>query len=67
MDENCEDTGSLFAWVGTAKGDKNGGGHLRTLVDDICLHDFLGNAVEIRGKYSAYGNRYGDILACGAV
>ena len=49
MDETCEDTGSLFAWVGTAKGEKNGSGHIRTLVDDICLDDFLGNAVEIRG------------------
>ena len=49
MDETCEDTGSLFAWVGTAKGEKNGSGHIRTLVDDICLDDFLGNAIEIKG------------------
>jgi hypothetical protein len=52
--------------VGTSKADKHGNGSLRSFSDDLCLEDFIGNAIEIRGAYSAYESDYA-ILACGNV
>jgi len=64
--DSCAYTGSLLAWVGTSKADKYGNGSLRSLSDDLCLEDFIGNAMEIRGAYSAYDSDYA-ILGCGNV
>ena len=64
--DSCDLTGSLLAWVGTSKADKHGNGSLRSFSDDLCLEDFIGNAIEIRGAYSAYESDYA-ILACGNV
>ena len=64
--DTCANTGSLLAWVGTSRADKYGNGSLRSFADDICLEDFIGNAIEIRGAYSAYKSDYA-ILACGNV
>jgi len=64
--DTCANTGSLLAWVGTSRADKYGSGSLRSLSDDLCLEDFIGNAIEIRGTYSAYESTYA-ILACGNV
>jgi len=64
--DSCANTGSLLAWVGTSRADRYGNGSLRSLSDDLCLEDFIGNAIEIRGAYSAYNSDYA-ILACGNV
>lgn len=65
--DSCDLTGSLFAWVGTSIADKYGNGHLRSISsDDLCLEDFIGNAIEIRGTYSAFESDYA-ILGCGNV
>jgi len=64
--DSCDLTGSLLAWVGTTKADKYGNGSLRSFSDDLCLDDFIGNAIEIRAAYSAYNSDYA-ILACGNV
>ena len=64
--DSCDLTGSLLAWVGTSRADKHGNGSLRTFNDDVCLEDFIGNAIEVRGAYSAYNSGYA-ILACGNV
>lgn len=74
----CGLTGSTLAFVGQTKGDKYGGGKLRSFSDELCLEDFIGNSVDIRLAYYAYnespmttvandnidGN---DLLACGNV
>jgi hypothetical protein len=65
--DSCADTGSLFAWVGTSIADKNGDGSLRSISElDMCLEDFIGNAIEIRGPYSHFDSTY-PILGCGNV
>ena len=64
--DSCHNTGSLFAWVGTTRADKYGNGSLRSFSDDLCLEDFIGNAVEIRGPYSAYESDYA-VIGCGNV
>jgi hypothetical protein len=64
--DSCAKTGSLLAWVGTSRADSRGNGSLRTFNDDLCLGDFIGKAIEVRGAYSAYDSDYA-ILACGNV
>ena len=63
----CGNTGSTLAWVGTAKADKYGGGSLRVFKDDLCLEDFIGNSVEIRGTYNNWQSDHLAVLACGNV
>ena len=64
--DSCANTGSLFAWIGTAKANSRGDGSLRAFSDDFCLEDFIGNAIEVRGAYSAWESDYA-VLACGNV
>ena len=65
--DSCDKTGSLFAWVGTSIADKDGNGSLRSISEqDMCLEDFIGHAIEIRGAYSHFDSSY-PILACGNV
>ena len=64
--DSCDNTGSLFAWIGTSKADKYGNGSIRSFSEDLCLEDFIGNAIEVRGPYSAYDSDYA-VLACGNV
>jgi len=64
--DSCANTGSLFAWVGTTKADKYGNGSMRSFSEDLCLDDFIGNSIEIRGVYSAWESMY-DVIACGNV
>ena len=64
--DSCRNTGSHFAWIGSSKADKHGNGSIRSYSEGFCLDDFMGQAIEIRGTYSAYESLYA-VLACGNV
>ena len=67
-EDKCEDTGSLFSWIGTALSDDDGGAHLRTFNNDgYCLEDIIGRSMEIRGRYEWFQRKQLKVLACGNI